>query len=153
VKYALQPYGALLTLAQTAGKKSQQAMLKPIPFEVNDLNLGGDNTPYLGKLAGLLQERPKMRVTLCGLATEADRQSILASAEAARQRQLAQDPGAEPPPAARVPDEQLLELAKGRAEAVKRSLVELGISPERLFLCKPEIDKEAEAVPRVDLLL
>ena len=37
VKYALQPYGALLTLAQTAGKKSQQAMLKPIPFEVNDL--------------------------------------------------------------------------------------------------------------------
>lgn len=158
VKFALQPYGALLTLAQKAGRQAEQALLKPIDFQTDSAAFGGDNIPYLGKLAQLLQDRPQMRISICGVATESDRQARIAQALATRQRepQKQTESTTATPTATLAPtvsDDQLLPLARARSEAVKRSLVELGIAPERLFLCSPELDKAPDAKPRVDLLL
>ena len=51
-------------------------------------------------------------------------------------------------------DEVLMQLARNRSEALKDYLVEKqGVAAERLFICHPQIDKEEEALPRVELVI
>ena len=51
-----------------------------------------------------------------------------------------------------MPDETLLALAKQRAEAIEDYLVKQhGVDPGRAAVCRPQIDQEAKALPRVDL--
>ncbi|MBF0626552.1 MAG: hypothetical protein HQL82_17330, partial [Magnetococcales bacterium] len=53
-----------------------------------------------------------------------------------------------------VPEQQLLDLAKRRALAVKEVLVKhYRVAPERLFICLPEVDRKHTAQPRVELTL
>jgi len=155
VKYALQPYGALITLAQIAGKAASRVALDPLAFPAGSSDPAADAGPYLDKLTGLLKDRPALRFQICGLATEADRQALAAAAAAQAAAQPAKDGETKPAPAAApvIADDQLLKLAEERAAAIKRQLVDRGAAPERLFVCNPEIDKAADAKPRADLLL
>jgi hypothetical protein len=154
VKYALQPYGALITLAQMAGKAANRVALDALPFAAGSAEPAVDAAPYLDKLTGLLKDRPALRFQICGLATEADRQAL---AEAARQAAAkpAQDGETRPaqPAAPVIADDLLLKLAADRSAAIKRQLVARGAAPERLFVCNPEIDQAADAKPRAELLL
>jgi len=155
VKYALQPYGALISLAQIAGEVASRVALDPLSFPAGSSDPAADASPYLDKLTGLLKDRPALRFQICGLATEADRQALAAAAAAQAAAQPAKEGETKPPPAAApvIADDQLLKLAEDRAAAIKRQLVDRGAAPERLFVCNPEIDKAADAKPRADLLL
>lgn len=149
VKYALQPYGALITLAQMAGEAANRVALQPITFAPGSAQPGGDAQPYLEKLATMLRERPGLRIQICGFATAGDRQA-LQQAELAKQPPPKDGKAPEPPD---IPDDALLHLAEARAAAIKRELVVRGAAPERLFVCNPEIDQAADAKPRATLLL
>jgi hypothetical protein len=156
LKHTLQPYGALITLAELAGKAANRVALDAIPFQAGSATPASSASPYLDKLDGLLSERPQLRVQICGLASEADRQALL-GIETTRRAQASAAEGTytltapQPPPL--VKDETLLQLAEQRAANIKRLLVKRGIAPERLFVCNPEIDKASKAQPRVELLL
>jgi hypothetical protein len=51
-------------------------------------------------------------------------------------------------------DTKLLELARKRAEIIEDHLVsQHEIKNNRIFICKPELDLDAEGQPRVDLLI
>jgi hypothetical protein len=149
VKFALQPYGALITLAQMAGEAANRVALQPITFTPGSTQPGADARPYLEKLATMLKERPALRIQICGFATAADRQA-LQQAELAKQPPPKDGKAPEPPS---IPDDALLPLAEARAAAIKRELVVRGAAPERLFVCNPEIDKADDAQPRATLLL
>jgi outer membrane protein OmpA-like peptidoglycan-associated protein len=163
---ALFPYGTMVALLKMAGDKAGAVQLDPVAFPAAADTLDDKDKDYLGKLAGVLKERPKIAIKLCGLATQADRAALAqALAQKAAQEQKAKEleqgekpkQGDEPkaeqatqPPA--VPDETLLALAKRRAEVIEDYLVKQhGVSPGRAAVCRPEIDAEAEAQPRVDL--
>jgi hypothetical protein len=61
------------------------------------------------------------------------------------------DPQTQPIP--QLTDETLLKLAEQRADRIEDLLVgQHGIKDKRVFICKPEIDNEPEAKPRVELL-
>ena len=50
-------------------------------------------------------------------------------------------------------EEAMLALAEQRADLIEDILVsQHGIKDERIFICKPEIDKSSEAKPRVELV-
>lgn len=50
-------------------------------------------------------------------------------------------------------EEVMLALAEQRADLIEEILVSRhGIQDDRIFICKPEIDKNPEAKPRVDLV-
>ncbi len=153
LKLALQPYGALITVAQLAGEAATKVRLQPVGFEPGQAVMAGDADSYLGKVAGIMKDRPELNIKMCGLAVAADR-ITLAGGPAAKQpdsKAVESVKGAAP-----VTDEQLLELASQRAEFVKdRLVIKHGVSASRLVACTPNIDdaEDDDNVPRVDLLI
>jgi outer membrane protein OmpA-like peptidoglycan-associated protein len=163
---ALFPYGTMVALLKMAGDKAGAVQLNPVEFPAAADTLDDKDKDYLGKIAGVLKERPKIAIKLCGMATQADREAVaqkLAQQAAQEKKKQESDKGeaakegtevkkaaaSQPPP---VPDETLLELAKRRAEVVEDYLVKQhGVSPGRAAVCRPVIDPEAGALSRVDL--
>ncbi len=125
LKYFFQPYGALITIAELAGK-AMQLRLDPVTFAAGSAVLTPETHDYLAKVGALLQERQNLRVKLCGKAVPQDG----------------------------VAGDAALTLARQRAEVLKDYFTsQYGIATDRLFLCDPELDPNAEAKPRVDLAL
>jgi len=176
LKLALQPYGALITIATLAGEKAGAVRLDPVEYPPGSDDPGAASTPYLEKLHELMGNRPELRIRLCGKATVSDRAEMfedrLAAAEgaaaagepAAGASADGADEGAAPtaddvpihaaPAPEPVTEEELIALARTRAEDLKSRLVNgYGIAPERLFICHPEYDETADANPRVELLI
>ena len=108
-----------------------------------------EQVAYVDKVAGLLLQRPELRVRFCGVSTRAD-QAALAAAAAAPDAAGADDASAETPEAARQPT--LRELAEARARNVKARLVrEHKVPASQLFLCAPEIREDDDLPPSVKL--
>jgi len=149
IKYALQPYGAIITLVQMTGKAAQTVKLEPALFTAGQDKLTPKTRQYLGKMESLLRERPQLSLRLCPRATVGDRQALLAALIKSR----AAPPGTKPAPETKpeVPDQALESLAQHRALALKAYLVEHGVAPGRLYLCKPELDPSANGEPRVEI--
>ena len=167
---ALFPYGTMVALLKMAGDKAGAVQLNPVEFPPAAHALDDKDKDYMGKVAAVLKERPKIAIKLCGQATQADRDAIASElakraeqerkAQAAQAAEKGEKPKSEeaaakssqplPPPA--VPNETLLALAKQRAEAIEDYLVKQhGVDPGRAAVCRPQIDQEAKALPRVDL--
>lgn len=146
LKYALQPYGALLMLGEAVGSRAGEVKFAPIEFMPADVTLSSESLDYLTKLGGLLQERPGMQVKVCGIGVLADLTD--------EQRQLLAQQATDKPVLDEALKAALLELAGQRAAEVKRQLVEqYGIKPEQIFTCLPNIEFGADALPRVELSL
>lgn len=125
LKYFFQPYGALITVAELAGK-AMQVRLDPVTFPAGAAVLAPETHDYLAKVGKLLQERQNLRVKLCGKAVPQDGLS----------------------------GDAALALARQRAEALKNYFVnQYAIASDRLFLCDPELEQDAASRPRVDLAL
>lgn len=161
---ALQPFGALIAIASAAGDAASAVRLDPILFEAGNTRWKQQTEPYLGKVSGVMKERPELRTRVCGVATDTDRQALMAlktekikqeqaAAEADQDRQSEQE-AEQPLSEVTVDSEELKALAKERADKVKGYLVEQkAIDAGRLISCKPVEDKEKKAEPRVDLLI
>ncbi|MBR9885350.1 MAG: DUF748 domain-containing protein [Oceanospirillales bacterium] len=144
---AMQPYGALISLAQTAIEASQTGAfitLEPVVFEAGTDTPTGDVEGYLGKLTGLLKERDGLRLNLCGISVAADRQRL---SQALNEENAERKEPLEPDALALELNTRLQRLANARAEALK-SRLQGDVAADRLFLCYPQIDKEGD--PRVE---
>jgi len=158
LKFYFQPFGAMITIGKWAGEAAASVHLDPVSFEAGAATLDDTAAQYFDRLAGLMQERPKLRVKLCGRAVPADRDTLeqAAAAAAARKAQEAKvkPPVQPPPPPPPISEEQLQALARQRATAAKDYLINRhGVAAERLFVCKPELDTAAEAKPRLELAI
>jgi len=157
--HALQPYGSLITLAKLAKAAADHVSLNPILFTPASFELNDNAEEYTVKIASLLKDRPQLRIKLCGKATLLDSQKITQLNLEARKIKQAEsnndnDGNKENLVGLAPTDEQLLALASQRADAIKNILVnQHSIDASRLFLCKPQIDNEKEAKPRIDLTI
>nr|WP_246589848.1 DUF748 domain-containing protein [Marinobacterium ramblicola] len=144
---AMQPYGALISLAQTAIEASQTGAfisLEPVLFEPGTATPKGEVDGYLAKLAELMNARDGLRLNLCGISVAQDRGLLdraLVEENAKRDKPL------EGEALAAELDGRLQQLANGRAEQLKQRL-QASVAADRLFLCYPQIDKEGQ--PRVE---
>jgi len=155
LKVALQPYGALITLAEMAGDAATKVRLQPVGFEPGSSAVAENAIGYLEKVAGVLKDRPEVNIKICGLAVSDDRVALSGQAPAA--------PAPEKNPDVKtakilepVTDEQLLALARARAGFVKSHLIERhAVNGSRLVACEPHIDSDEDddQAPRVDLLI
>jgi len=80
LKFYFQPFGALITIGKWAGEAAASVHLDPVAFEAGGAALDGTADQYLDRLAGLMQERPKLRIKLCGRAVPADRDALAQAA-------------------------------------------------------------------------
>ena len=146
---ALQPYGSLITLARIAGEQATKVRLKPVGFEPGSSVNMEDSYDYLEKVAGILKDRPDVNIKICGFAVEKDR-PVMGLKSASKDRDADRENEKDDPEG----NQQLLQLARQRAAAVKDHLVaEHAVSASRLVACQPHIDEDDDAAPRVDLLI
>lgn len=145
--YALQPYGSIMMAADLASgmmKEASRPKLTPVSFSDKEALLSADMEDYVSKIAGLLKTKD-FRLEICGVATRAEGEPTLLPEQSEGKKA--------PPPPPPLTDEQLLQLAQTRADAVMEKLGAQGIEAERLFPCKSAIEDQKESAPRVDLLL
>ncbi len=151
--YALQPYGTMLAVAKIAGEQIAKVRLDPVTFSPGASQLDDTARDYLKKVAGILSERPKVAIKVCGIAVDRDATA------------LATAPGMSKKTAEKAPEketvdqealhEQLQQLAQQRAIAVREFIIsQAGKAGHQLVSCLPEVESgQADAVPRVELLI
>ena len=153
--HVLQPYGSLITIAKLVKSASNAVTLNPIVFTPASASLDDSGNAYLKKILDLMQQRPELRIKVCGIAVDADRQYLIQQLKTdwlKKQAKIKIKPAKEvKPPLFTVKNDALLKIALMRSEQIKSVLVKQKIKAERLFLCNPEIDKDKKAKPRVDL--
>lgn len=167
LSYTLQPYGALISIAKYAGEEISRVRLKPAEFNPGESTLDKTDHEYLGKVAKILHDRPKVAVKICGVAVDKDldffrKQQSGKKKPANEQKEQKEKKGTSAktaPPVSSEPtiDEKkyLEELATKRATAVKDYLVEKHKSDaSHLVGCQPKLELgNAEQQPRTDLLI
>lgn len=156
---ALQPYGALISIAKLAGEAAAKVRLAPVDFGPGSAEQRQGSHDYLDKVAGILASRPELNIKVCGVANESDRATLSAQATATQAEKPAGKQGekaGDKPPVepVRIGDAQLLDLASRRAEAVTDYLVTRhAVDASRLVDCQPSIDSTPAGKGRVDLLI
>jgi outer membrane protein OmpA-like peptidoglycan-associated protein len=150
LKYTLQPFGTYIALAEVAvkaGKEIARVRLDPVQFTPGSSDLNETANEYLKRVAEILANRPSLRMEICGKAVESDRISLKKPLQG-KDREAAEKETAAPS------EQDLLNLAKTRAEVIKSSLVsQYKISHERMYLCLPEILEAPEQQPVAELLI
>ena len=167
LKYMLGPYGMAIGIIELGVKVGAKALpgirLKPVEFQPGASDLDPAAKEYLDKVASIMKEKKDVVLRLCGWATESDRMGPRAAAEiptsppgaAPLEKKSAPDGEIDAPKDTRFPlgDEAMLALAERRADLMEDILVnQHGIKDKRIFICKPEIDKNPDAKPRVELV-
>lgn len=152
------PLAGLISLV-IDDSESRRLALEPLAFAPGVATLGEAEHQRLRAVAGLMKDHATVQLTLCGVATQAADGAALAE----RRRQEEQGLIAKLQRLVARPQEQaaplsdrdrLLRLAEARAQAAKAFLADsAGIDPGRLFTCRPRVETEAQAIPRVDLVL
>jgi hypothetical protein len=130
--------------------------LNPVQFRAAEISLDKSAKQDLEKIAVILEDRPKLKLEVCGKAVEGDRAALLAKREAVKNE--SEKKTAVPQKAGTaveaIPDAVLQDFARERAKLVKDALVnDHGISHDRIFLCLPAIDETPDKEPSVDLFL
>lgn len=126
LKLALQPYGAVFMAAEFVGKQLSAITLDPLVFDSGQSTLASDHLAYTEKIAQVLQERPKLEVTLCATAGAQDKLALQALK-----------------PEQPVAEADLVALADQRGNNVKRQLLSHGVAGRRLFVCQPGFQPDA----------
>ena len=155
LKYTLQPFGSILLAADLASRIAGAIRLEPMIFTAGSAVLDATALEYQKRLARLLEQRPQLRIKICGIATNSDQEALMEKALEAYQAEVNRRgiyESGTPVPAPEITNEQLLALAAERADMIKTVLITRhGIGADRLFGCQPQIDPEQNAVPRVDI--
>ena len=155
VKNALQPLGTIMLVGDLIGKATA-LRFEPVIFMPGSSKYNQDGSEYIDKIATLLQDRPNLQITICGISTPKDKNKLLNDAmEAhAKKTETTKDKPDEDMPIPEINTEQLTTLAKERGEKIKSYFVsEKGINSERIFSCHPSYSDEDDALPSAEISL
>ena len=153
----LGPYGIGISLAEMAVEHASKIRLNPILFKPGSADLDEAAIDYLKRVGVILKEHPEAQVVVCGVATESDRAALSGSPSAQTGESDKGDENKTRPqkePAASASTDALVALAKNRTKRIEDQLVNVhAVTVKRIIKCKSEIDKSADAKPRVDLAI
>ncbi len=129
---AIQPLGSVLLVGSLLADQALKVTFQPAPFDAGSTELNAAAKTYLGQLAGKLREKPKLRVRVCGVVVDAERNKD-------KKGNYLDKP------------EELLEVAQRRADAAKAYMQGRGATQKQLRRCRPSLDAKPDAKPRVDI--
>ena len=133
LKYAFQPYGAMISVGSWLGKKATAVRLDPLLYLHGDTEVNEEQKKYLSKVGEIMSNKEGLRIKLCALASPAERIAL-------HQAALVTNPQAQP-----LAEAELLALSQQRTESVRKHLVEESkVDAQRLLLCQPSYDEKAE---------
>lgn len=149
----LAPYGTLISVGMKVGEHLLKVRLPPVSFAPGEFCLKSKQKIYLKKLVKILRERPELEVTMSGIATTAERSKMINKANREDKKNLlAMQEQQEEQPLTNEEREQLLELGKKRAIAVREYMIKkYDIHQGRMFISESSLDEDEQAEPRVEM--
>ncbi len=128
LKYAIQPYGAILLVGEAVGDMVMEVKVAPFRFVAGSSDIVDEDLQYVPKLAVLLKSLPDKSFTMCPIVTVEDDPAQKAEMEM---------------------NDDLKALAVSRLAKIKTQLVsDHEIAPERILFCRAKV---GEGTPRVEL--
>jgi len=127
------PYANIVSIAITAGEIALKLRFDDLEYQVAQIEPGDHQSAYLKDFIALMQEKEDTRVTICAISTPADiglkgGTSVTDKADIKR----------------------LIDIGEKREHAFKDHLIEMGkIDSSRILFCKPKIDSDEDAIPRI----
>lgn len=149
----LQPYGAMISIAQMAGEEMTTVRLAPVEFRPGLAELEPSSLDYMEKVGAMMRERSSLDIKLCGVTNAQDNDFLLVEAS----KTSAGDENPSASTSAPI-DGELIKIDMGkmqtlgheRALAVKSHLeTTVGVSASQLFMCLPK--HLADGSPGVEL--
>lgn len=153
LKAMLQPYGALISVAQMAGETMTQVTLAPVQFAAGSAEMDSVAKDYAGKLAEMINDREALTLKLCGVSNRQDLQALLLESSTVAPNQAQQElQSAEILNQETLHQEALTLLASDRTDALKQYLhSELEVKSKQLLVCLPKYSAKANAISGVEL--
>ena len=145
LKSLLQPYGALITIAQYAGEEATKVRLAPIEFDDGVATLNAASIAYATKVADLISERESLIVKLCGV-TDSDDLAAIRAPDDLTISELGDVTSEETMRNALIElyHSELQALASERAKSLRTFLLqEQNVNPEQLMMCLSKHSKES----------
>jgi len=129
---AIQPLGSVLLVGGLVADQALKVTFAPALFDPGSTQPNPAAQKYLGQLAAKLAEKPKLAVRLCGVVVDAER------SRDKKGEYLDQEA-------------DLLAMAQQRADAARAYLASKGADRKQLRACRPTLDPDKAASPRVDI--
>ena len=151
--FALQPYGTMLAVAKFAGEQIAKVRLDPVQFSPGSSEIDETGRDYLKKVAGILSDRPKVAIKVCGIAVDGDAVAFTPVPE--KTEKAEKKPPVKGPMDEETLRKQLEQLAQQRAIVVREFIIsKADKASHQLVSCLPAVESgKADAVPRVELLI
>ncbi|MCV6628061.1 MAG: hypothetical protein OIF38_18350, partial [Cellvibrionaceae bacterium] len=128
------PYGSLITVGSWLSDQAQKIRLDPIEFDAGQSQLNQAQLAYIEKLGKLLQDKQKLRIKACPIASPSETAWLEQQAQQANAEQA-------PPPI----EEQIQTLQKQRLDGLQKQLLEqYQIEPSRIIPCHAQQDTKAQ---------
>ncbi|VFQ46343.1 DUF748 domain-containing protein [Desulfoluna butyratoxydans] len=147
LSFLLQPYGALLMVAEKAGEMVTEIHLDSVGYALGATEPNPEGLEYLKVVAGLMKKKEFLNLTVCANAVAED--LVTPEAPHGETPENADAPEAPEPPAR----ERYLDLAQQRGRAIRHILAKEGIAPGRIHVCRPDFTVSAQKQPEAELTL
>lgn len=138
----LQPYGAMISIAQMAGEEMTKVRLAPVAFRPGLSELEPSSLDYIEKVGAMIRERSSLKIKLCGVTNTQDNDLLLIEShkDSGGEEKINTSTGV---PAdgesIKVDMEKMQALGHERALAVKSHLENtVGVNSSQLFMCLPK---------------
>ncbi len=132
---ALQPYGALITIAKTAIEAKQNGAfinLAPIIFSPGKAVVSRKMRGYLSKIAAMMKARKKLKLKICATGVLQDK--LVLSPEILLANEALENPASQKVIEKSI-NNVIQQLATSRNKIVETELKRLQVSSDRLFVC------------------
>jgi Domain of Unknown Function (DUF748) len=136
----LQPYGAMISIAQMAGEEMTKVRLEPVVFSQGQASIDVASIDYVNKVGAMIKARPSLKIKLCAMTNVEDLNFLKAQSSAAVKRSAEVEvSAAQQPLNDDVFREKLQQLGLNRARSLKDYLQsEIGIESSQLLMCLPK---------------
>jgi hypothetical protein len=129
------PYANIVSIAISAGEFALKLRFDDLEYQEKQIEPDDRQSAYLKEFIALMKDKEDTRVTICAISTPADIDlktgiSVTEKSEIKR----------------------LLKMGEDREHALKDHLIEQGkIDSSRILFCKPQIDSDKGAIPRITI--
>jgi hypothetical protein len=127
------PYANIVSIAITAGEFALKLRFDDLEYQVKQIEPDNQQSAYLNDFIALMKDKEDTRVTICAISIPADI-GLKSGTSVTEKSDI----------------KRLIELGEKREHAFKDHLIEQGeINSSRILFCKPQIDSDKGAIPRI----
>ena len=143
------PYGLIYAGGNIAFNLATALNFDPVEFKPGTADIENKNKDQLDKLAKLMNEKPQIHLTLCGMTNKAD---LYALYPALKEKQKEKVDDNKETQLTKEQNTALVQLAQKRQINIKNYLIkESAVTHDRLILCAPEYQTHEDAIAGVEI--